>query len=166
MSWGYCNGVSYFNGRRWSIWNVGQFPGPAQGIPQAPPYYDVSGRPAVNMGINQSFAWDGASWRSIPYRPRAPAPVQEPAPPAPAPADCPTLYPTSFATDALGRQWWTAAGNLYEASGGRCTIVLAADQPQPFIDGRKLGHALADAAGNIFLQTWPSDRYVFLKAPF
>lgn len=166
MSWGYCNGVSYFNGRRWSIWNVGQFPGPANAIPQAPPYYDASGRPAVNMGVNQSFAWDGASWQPIPYRPEAPEPPSSPAPPAPPPANCPTLYPTSLATDALGRQWWTAAGNLYESSSGRCSIVLDAHQAQPFVDGRKLGRALADAQGNVFLQTWPSDRYVFLKAPF
>ncbi|HVA63801.1 MAG TPA: hypothetical protein VNF74_08760 [Terriglobales bacterium] len=45
-------------------------------------------------------------------------------------------------------------------------VHLTAAQAEPFIDGRKLGQALADAQGNVFLQTWPSDRYVFLKAPF
>ncbi len=160
---GICSALNYFDGQRWTLWNVGRIPGGDHAILQAPAFYDPSGRLTIDSGPDQTWSWTGTTWQQVPFEPRPAAPTYPPPMTTAPPANCPTTWPTSLVTDRLGREWWTADGNLYEGTPQACRVVLSAGQPQPFRDGRKLAAAYIGPNGDVFLDTIGPSLHQFIQ---
>lgn len=152
---GACQGINYFDGTDWHVWNRPDMPGNPDFFFDGPPFFDAAGHVAVNIH-HETREWRrDLGWQLIPYEPHAGEIVhwfhaQSSQPPPPG---CPSTASTSLARDPLGRSWWTWDGNLYEGISGLCRKALAATELQPFIDGRLLRRVLTDDRGNVFLET-------------
>lgn len=152
---GACQGINYYDGDNWHLWNQHEVPGDP-GYPfDGPPFFDDAGNLAVNIHQKTREWRRDLGWQLIPYEPHSGHIVNFFAvyPPGKLPAGCASAEPSSLSRDPLGRLWWTSNGSLYEGIPGRCRKVLAASEPQPFIDGRLLRRVLTDGHGNVFLET-------------
>jgi hypothetical protein len=168
---GACQGINYFNGSRWSLWNRYSVPGDQRYFFDGPAYFDAAGRLAVNIHgatweVSPQGVWQAAAFEPEPERLVR---VLAAAPPRPPPAGCSVTGSTSLATDRLGRAWWTWNDRLYTGVTGECRAVFDAGQPDPFADGRLLGHVLIDHRGNAFIETVLSGgsigEYALVKMP-
>jgi streptogramin lyase len=162
------NRVRYFDGGRWRNWLANEIAGPNMLALDGPPFFDRAGNLAVHL---QGSTWEFTEqrgWQHIgqevglgtDQEMRNPRPVSMP-------LGCVVEHPDSVVTDRLGTYWFTSHGRLYRAIEGLCSPQFAPDEHQPFIDSRKLMHAMIDPKGNAFLATEfaPNQiEYVFLKA--
>lgn len=166
---GACQGINYFDGSAWHLWNRNGVPGDQRYFFDGPAYFDAAGRLAVNIGnvtweVGSSGEWRHASFQPEPGRfvnMLAPAPPQSP------PDGCDIHSSSSLAVDRLGRAWWTWNDRLYLGVAGLCKPAFNAGDPDPFSDGRLLGGVLIDNQGNAFLETVLTGgmvgEYAFLK---
>lgn len=152
---GACQGINYFDGNAWHLWNRPEVPGDPEYFFDGPAFFDAAGNLAVNIN-NKSREWRrDRGWQVIPYEPHRGHIVNffVPYPPGKPPAGCASTESTSLSRDPLGRFWWTWDGSLYEGVVGVCRKALAASEHQPFIDGRLLRRVMTDTRGNVFLET-------------
>ncbi|MGH9455111.1 MAG: hypothetical protein ACRD2O_14200, partial [Terriglobia bacterium] len=167
---GACNGINYFDGKSWRLWNRRDVPGDPGYLFDGSAFFDAAGHFAVNIHHETWEMSPATGWRLIPYVPQQSPLINwfVPKPPLPPPGGCPATQSTSLAHDRLGRAWWTWKEAVYVGIPGRCRLALSSDQPQPFIDGRLLRGVLIDNRGNTFFETLLANRrvgeYVFLPA--
>ncbi|HEV2247024.1 MAG TPA: hypothetical protein VGW37_10280, partial [Terriglobia bacterium] len=152
---GACQGINYFDGNDWHLWNRPGVPGDTGYFFDGPPFFDVAGNLAVNIHQKTREWRRDLGWQLIPYEPHSGHIVNffRPSPAGTPPAGCASEESSSLSLDPLGRFWWTWNGSLYEGIPGMCRKALAASEPQPFIDGRLLRRVLTDSRGNILLET-------------
>lgn len=154
---GPCDGLNYFNGQRWQLWQPIQL---LQDMPGAgvasQPGFDGAGNLVLNVYDHElhpvTWKWSGSAWQQASPQTLPPKPSFWDQAPAPPPG-CSTTWPESLVFDAAGRAWWTAGGNLYVGVAGSCRILLPASQIQPFIDGRNIAAVMLDCCGNAFVST-------------
>jgi hypothetical protein len=152
---GACQGINYFDGTDWHLWNRPDVPGDPGYFFDGSSFFDAAGRVAVNIHHKTREWRQDLGWQLIPYEPHR-GPIVDffaPHPPEKPPAGCASTESSSLSRDPLGRSWWTWNGSLYEGIPGLCRKALAASEPQPFIDGRLLRRVLTDSRGNVFLET-------------
>ncbi len=168
---GACQGINYFDGTDWHVWNRREVPGDPGYFFDGPAFFDAAGHVAVNIHQKTREWRREQGWQLIPYVPHNGQIVNffVSAPPGNPPSGCSSTQSSSLARDPLGRFWWTWDGSLYEGIPGRCLKPLSASQPQPFIDSRLLRRVLTDWRGNVFLETISANgrigEYVILFAP-
>ena len=168
---GACQGINYFDGTDWHVWNRREVPGDPGYFFDGPAFFDAAGHVAVNIHQKTREWGPEQGWQFIPYVPHNGQIVNffVSAPPGNPPSGCSSTQSSSLARDPLGRFWWTWDGSLYEGIPGRCLKPLSASQPQPFIDSRLLRRVLTDWRGNVFLETISANgrigEYVILFAP-
>ncbi|MGH9469125.1 MAG: hypothetical protein ACRD1N_02135 [Terriglobia bacterium] len=152
---GACTGINYFDGSRWRLWNWNQMPGTPVAPFASAAFFDPAGKLAVNINRETWELEPRAGWHIIGYQPHPVGMVRwfVPSPSQPPPSGCSETQSSSMARDRLGRSWWTWQGSVYEGVAGLCRAVFAANQPQPFIDGRLLRRVLIDSKGNVFFET-------------
>ncbi len=171
--------VYYFSGDLWRRFSRNEILSELS-PDDGPPFFDPQGHLKVDISQRTFEYSPGAEpgdplsqghWREVASDPGplAHEPWEQPRPPGIIPAGCPVRENSSLSLDRLERYWWTWEGNLYEDAQGACKLVLAANQAQPFIDGRKLRRVLVDARGDVFFETnvTPNgkDEYILLPAP-
>jgi hypothetical protein len=159
---GACQGINYFDGNNWHLWNRPAVPGDPGHFFDGPAFFDAAVHVAVNINHKTREWLQDQGWRLIPFEPNS-APIVNfftPAPPANPPEGCASTKSSSLSRDPLGRSWWTWEGSLYEGVPGLCRKALAGSEPQPFIDGRLLRRVMADNHGNVFLETLSANRRI------
>jgi hypothetical protein len=167
---GACQGINYFDGNDWHVWNRPEVPGDPGFSFDGPAFFDAAGHVAVNIHHKTREWRPDLGWQLIPYEPHSGHIVNffAPHPPGKPPAGCASTESSSLSRDPLGRFWWTWKGSLYEGIPGLCHEALAGNEPQPFIDGRLLRRVMTDSRGNVFLETLSANRrigqYVFLHS--
>lgn len=152
---GACNGINYFDGSQWRLWNRRDVPGDLRHFFDGPAFFDGGGRLAIDIHHETWELGSEAGWHAVSYEPERDRLVRwfTPGPASPPPLGCPEIQSTSLARDRLGRAWWTWRGNVYIGVSGTCRLVLSSKEPQPFIDGRRLRRVLIDRLGNAFFET-------------
>lgn len=152
---GACQGINYFDGQDWRLWNRRDVPGDPRYFFDGPAFFDSGGHLAVNIHHETWEITPGTGWRLIPYQPGNGHVVRwfVPNPPGKPPSGCAFIQSASLANDRLGRTWWTWDGNVYVGVPGMCSALFSASEPQPFIDGRLLRRVLVDSHGNVFFET-------------
>jgi hypothetical protein len=167
---GACNGINYYDGQSWHLWNRGAVPGAPHYFFDGPAFFDKAGHLAVNIHGETWETLPNSGWQQVTFESEPGSLVNWfiPSPPQPPPSGCGDTRSNSLTLDRLGRAWWTWEGSVYVGVDGRCRQVLSSDQPQPFIDGRLLRRALIDNDGNVFFETLlAQDRlgeYVLLRS--
>jgi hypothetical protein len=152
---GACQGINYFDGNNWHLWNRRDVPGDPGYFFDGAPFFDAAGHLAVNIHQKTREWRPEQGWQFIPYVPHN-GPIVNffvHQPPGKPPEGCTSTESSSLARDPLGRSWWTWDESLYEGIPGLCRKALSATQRQPFIDGRLLRRVLTDDRGNVFLET-------------
>jgi hypothetical protein len=157
----------YFNGRVWHEWEKGKISNPQlwyQAVVN--PFFATDGSLAVTLNnVTWSFSeLDG--WRTnAVVRPAEESKI------VPAKSSFPPMPPVganieSAVTDRMGISWLTSGGQLYCSAFGLTRACFAANEPEPFADGRKLMDVLVDNSGNAFLHTIlpRSSEYVLVPA--
>jgi streptogramin lyase len=160
--------MRYFDGGHWHEWSAQDIAGLPNLEFLEPPFFDRAGNPAVQLtGQTWEFV-NPQGWRTIPAEPNPAAErTSEVLHFNPAPPGCDAISVESLAQDRLGTLWFTSHGQLYRAIGAQCVRQFAADEHQPFVDGRKLQAVLTDPLGSSFLLTQVAvyyDEYVELNA--
>jgi hypothetical protein len=156
----------YFNGRVWHEWEKSKISNP-QSWYQAMvnPFFATDGSLAVTLNnVTWSFSeLDG--WRTNaaarPAEESRIVPARKPFPPMP-PAGANI---DSTVTDRLGVCWLTSGGQLFRSAFGLTRACFAANEPEPFADGRKLREVLVDNSGNAFLRTSVQGRDEYVLVP-
>jgi hypothetical protein len=128
------------------------------------PFFATDGTLAVTLNnIPWSFS-ELEGWQTNaaarPVEESKTVPAQSP-PPFPPPA---SARVDSAVTDRLGTHWMIAGGQLFRSAFGLTRTCFAANEPEPFADGRKLAEVLRDNFGGVFLRTSVQgrDEYVFM----
>jgi hypothetical protein len=159
---GACQGINYFEGDNWHVWNRPAVPGDPEYFFDGPAFFDAAGHVAVNIHQETREWRQDRGWQLIPYEPHSGhiANFFTPHPPGKPPEGCASTESSSLSRDPLGRYWWTWNDSLYEGIPGLCRKVLDANEPQPFIDGRLLRRVMTDSRGNVFLETLSANRRI------
>jgi hypothetical protein len=144
----------YFNGRVWHEWEKGKISNPQPWYQaMVNPFFATDGSLAVTLNnVTWSFS-ELEGWRTNavarPAEQHKIVPGNKPLSPTP-----PTgAKVDSAVTDRFGVCWLTAGGQLYRSAFGVTRACFAANEPEPFADGRKLREVLVDNSGNAFLHT-------------
>jgi hypothetical protein len=141
----------YFNGRVWNEWEKSKISNPQNWYqPMVNPFFATDGSLAVTLN-NATWSFSELEgWRTNaaarPPEESKIAPGRKPFPSAP-PAGAKF---ESTITDRLGVCWVTAGGQLYRSAFGLTRACFAANEPEPFADGRRLADVIVDNPGNAF----------------
>lgn len=146
-----------YDGTAWRVFNRKQIGGAAStNGAVGPPWFDREDRLRVNIRPGGSWRLeDDGRWTAIPFEGHYPddtwseARLTNTAPPPP--AGCVTEHPESIVRDNRGVCWLTWRQEVYRAVPGRCVKVLASDETQPFVTGRRLERVYIDGRGNALL---------------
>jgi hypothetical protein len=163
----YAGWIYYFNDTGWQKWEVTKISQPEPGIyPPVNVFFASDGSLAFEMDdVTWSFS-EAQGWRTNadvhPPKKSNITPAKNRASAVPPPS----ASIGSAVTDSLGISWLTAGGKLFRSAFGLTRSCFDSNEPQPFIDGRKLTDVFTDNLGNAFLRTSLPDRdeYVFVPA--
>jgi hypothetical protein len=159
--------IYYFNGRAWLHWEISKISRPEPWVDHIfIVFFASDGSLAFEMDdVTWSFS-EAQGWRTNadvhPPKKSNITPAKNRASAVPPPG----ASIGSAVTDSLGISWLTAGGKLFRSAFGLTRPCFNPNEPQLFIDGRKLTDVFTDNLGNAFLRTSLPDRdeYVFVPA--
>ncbi len=172
VTYGENSTIHYFDGETWHEYRRPNISGDTGFAFDGAPFFDDTGALCINMNNNPHPAgpaqyktwralnvqtWSAGAFQKGPYDWSPPAQLH-------APAGAVTPDPFSIAKDRNGAFWLVSKGMLYKAATGQCEAKFGPNDPNPFVDGRRLQGVLIDPRGNAVLHTVLDQRqeYVFI----
>ena len=166
--------IHYYDGQTWHECRRPDISGDKGFAFDGAPFFDTTGALCINMNNSPQPAdhaeyktwstfdfqiWTRGAFQKGPYDWSAPTQLH-----APAGAVTPDTY--SLAQDRDGAFWLVSKGMLYKATAGQCEAKFGLNDPNPFVDGRRLEGVLIDPRGNAVLHTVLDQKqeYVFIPS--
>lgn len=151
--------VRYFDGHEWHHWNKNIIVAAGLMNSGSKPYFDRDNRLSIFLNNKVWQLDDLGKWRATTEEPpKTTDSAATTSPPYLPEAD-------SIVPDRRGIFWATVRKQLFCAGYGLRVSRFAPNEPQPFIDGRKILEALMDNFGNAFLRTRVASREEYVLIP-
>jgi hypothetical protein len=154
----------YYNGRTWRDWRKTDIGGRDMDL-MVHPFFDADGHLGVWLDKTLWRFTELEGWRAAAASASAETGFENRAGAQPPLRPAALARADSVVADRLGTFWLTAERQLFRAAFGLTHEAFAADEAQPFIDGRKLLEALTDNSGNTFLRTSVQGRDEYVLVP-